>query len=94
MFDFLLVSQKVRQGTVTPVHYNVIFDNTNFDPDKHQEFFSIVFMIEAIVKKSSSFFFELCALCISILGDLRNWLNQTIFQNSTRKTLFRGLFYD
>jgi len=36
MFDFLLVSQKVRQGTVTPVHYNVIFDNTNFDPDKHQ----------------------------------------------------------
>ena len=39
MFDFLLVSQKVRQGTVTPVHYNVIFDNTNFDPDKHQEHF-------------------------------------------------------
>ena len=42
MFDFLLVSQKVRQGTVTPVHYNVIFDNTNFDPDKHQEFFQMV----------------------------------------------------
>ena len=37
MYDFLLVSQKVRQGTVTPVHYNVIFDSTlNLNADKIQ----------------------------------------------------------
>lgn len=37
MYDFLLVSQKVRQGTVTPVHYNVIYDSTlNLNADKIQ----------------------------------------------------------
>lgn len=37
MYDFLLVSQKVRQGTVTPVHYNIIYDTTNLDADKFQQ---------------------------------------------------------
>ena len=50
MFDFLLVSQKVRQGTVTPVHYNVIYDNTNFDPDKHQEHFLNI-QLESVLHK-------------------------------------------
>jgi len=36
MYDFLLVSQKVRQGTVTPVHYNIIYDTTRLGPDKFQ----------------------------------------------------------
>ena len=36
MYDFLLVSQKVRQGTVTPVHYNIIYDTTKLGPDKFQ----------------------------------------------------------
>ena len=37
MYDFLLVSQKVRRGTVTPVHYNIIYDTTNLNADKFQQ---------------------------------------------------------
>jgi len=33
MFDFFLVSQHVGQGTVTPTHYVVAYDDTNFKPD-------------------------------------------------------------
>ncbi len=33
MFDFFLVSQHVGQGTVTPTHYIVAYDDTNFKPD-------------------------------------------------------------
>lgn len=35
-FDFFIVSQKVRQGTVSPTAYNVIEDTLNLDPDKVQ----------------------------------------------------------
>ncbi|XP_025996030.2 piwi-like protein Siwi isoform X2 [Solenopsis invicta] len=35
-YDFFIVSQKVRQGTVTPTAYSVIFDNLRLDPDKIQ----------------------------------------------------------
>ncbi|KXJ05959.1 Piwi-like protein 1, partial [Exaiptasia diaphana] len=35
-FDFFLVSQSVRQGTVTPTHYNVIYDTTGLKPDHFQ----------------------------------------------------------
>ncbi|XP_069136145.1 piwi-like protein 1 [Argopecten irradians] len=35
-FDFFLVSQSVRQGTVTPTHFNVIFDTTGMRPDHFQ----------------------------------------------------------
>lgn len=35
-YDFFIVSQKVRQGTVTPTSYNVIFDSLGLDPDKIQ----------------------------------------------------------
>ena len=31
-WDFFLVSQAVRQGTVSPTHYNIIEDNTGFQP--------------------------------------------------------------
>ena len=37
-YDFFIVSQSVRQGTVSPTSYNVIFDNTGLDPDKMQKF--------------------------------------------------------
>ena len=37
-------------------------------------------------------FFELCALCISILQALTNRLHQTVFRNSTGNTLFRAYF--
>ncbi|XP_059490462.1 piwi-like protein Siwi [Neocloeon triangulifer] len=37
-YDFYLVSQSVRQGTVSPTSYNVIFDNSGLDPDKMQRF--------------------------------------------------------
>ncbi|XP_028415241.1 piwi-like protein 1 [Dendronephthya gigantea] len=35
-YDFFLVSQSVRQGTVTPTHYNVIHDTTGLKPDHMQ----------------------------------------------------------
>jgi len=35
-YDFFLVSQSVRQGTVTPTHYNVISDSTGLKPDHFQ----------------------------------------------------------
>lgn len=35
-YDFFLVSQSVRQGTVTPTHYSIVDDNIGLDPDKMQ----------------------------------------------------------
>uniref|UniRef100_A0A1I7UZW8 Piwi domain-containing protein n=1 Tax=Caenorhabditis tropicalis TaxID=1561998 RepID=A0A1I7UZW8_9PELO len=35
--DFYLVPQFVNQGTVTPVSYNIIYDDTQLGPDKHQQ---------------------------------------------------------
>ena len=35
-FDFFLVSQSVRQGTVTPTHYNVMSDSTGLKADHFQ----------------------------------------------------------
>lgn len=35
-FDFFLVSQHVRQGTVTPTHYVVVFDETGMKADHIQ----------------------------------------------------------
>ncbi|XP_046396962.1 piwi-like protein Siwi isoform X2 [Ischnura elegans] len=35
-YDFFLVSQSVKQGTVSPTSYNVIFDNLGLTPDKLQ----------------------------------------------------------
>jgi len=36
-YDFFLVSQHVRQGTVSPTHYVVIHDESGWDPDKVQK---------------------------------------------------------
>ncbi|KAK8764933.1 hypothetical protein V5799_032458 [Amblyomma americanum] len=35
-YDFFLVSQSVRQGTVAPTLYNVIYDTTGLKPDHMQ----------------------------------------------------------
>ncbi|KPI92848.1 Protein piwi [Papilio xuthus] len=35
-YDFYLVSQNVREGTISPTSYNVIEDTTGFDPDRIQ----------------------------------------------------------
>ncbi|CAF1184445.1 unnamed protein product [Adineta steineri] len=35
-YDFYLISQCARQGTVAPTHYNVIWDRTNFKVDHMQ----------------------------------------------------------
>lgn len=35
-YDFFLVSQSVRQGTVSPTSYNVLYDNMGLPPDKIQ----------------------------------------------------------
>jgi aubergine-like protein len=35
-YDFFLVSQSVRQGTVAPTHYNVIYDTTGLKVDHMQ----------------------------------------------------------
>ena len=37
-YDFFLCSQSVRQGTVTPTHFNVIADTSNLSPDSIQLF--------------------------------------------------------
>lgn len=31
-YDFFLVAQSVKEGTVTPTHYHVLFDNTRLEP--------------------------------------------------------------
>ncbi|KAJ8889415.1 hypothetical protein PR048_008914 [Dryococelus australis] len=36
LYDFFLVSQSVRQGTVSPTSYNVIFDTLGLPPDRLQ----------------------------------------------------------
>ncbi|XP_062999758.1 piwi-like protein 1 [Elgaria multicarinata webbii] len=35
-YDFFIVSQSVRSGTVSPTHYNVIYDNSALKPDYMQ----------------------------------------------------------
>jgi len=35
-YDFFLVSQSVRQGTVSPTHYNVVLDTSGLKPDHIQ----------------------------------------------------------
>ncbi|EFX83177.1 Aubergine/Piwi-like protein copy E [Daphnia pulex] len=35
-FDFFLVSQKVNQGTISPINFNVIYNSSNITPDIHQ----------------------------------------------------------
>ncbi|CRK90587.1 CLUMA_CG004289, isoform A [Clunio marinus] len=37
-YDFYLVSQSVRQGTVAPTSYNIIYDTSGFSPEKIQRF--------------------------------------------------------
>jgi len=36
-YDFYLISQSVRQGTVSPTSYNVVHDNLGLTPDKMQQ---------------------------------------------------------
>ena len=36
-YDFFLVSQSVREGTVSPTSYNVIYDSTGLTPDQMQQ---------------------------------------------------------
>jgi len=35
-YDFFMVAQSVRQGSVTPTHYNIIADSTGLKPDHFQ----------------------------------------------------------
>jgi aubergine-like protein len=35
-YDFFLVSQSVRQGTVAPTSYNIIYDTSGLTPDQMQ----------------------------------------------------------
>ena len=41
-YDFFLVSQTTRQGTVSPTHYNVIHDESGLEPHKMQYFTNIL----------------------------------------------------
>ena len=36
-YDFYLISQSTRQGTITPTYYNIIHDEVGFGPDIHQK---------------------------------------------------------
>ncbi|KAJ6648719.1 Protein argonaute-3 [Pseudolycoriella hygida] len=45
LYDFFLVPQNVRQGTVSPTHYIVLHDDNNFSPDVLQRLsFKMCFM--------------------------------------------------
>lgn len=35
-YDFFIVSQAVRMGSVAPTHYNVVFDDSSLKPDHMQ----------------------------------------------------------
>lgn len=35
-YDFFLISQYARQGTVNPSYYNVVYDENGFKPDHMQ----------------------------------------------------------
>nr|XP_028581928.1 piwi-like protein 4 isoform X3 [Podarcis muralis] len=37
-YDFFLISQLARQGTVNPTYYNVVYDENGFKPDHMQRF--------------------------------------------------------
>jgi aubergine-like protein len=44
-YDFFLVSQNVREGTVTPSHYHVIYDTSGLKPDHMQRLaYKLTFM--------------------------------------------------
>lgn len=36
MYDYFIVSQSTNQGTVSPTHYNIIYDTSNWNMDRHQ----------------------------------------------------------
>lgn len=36
-YDFFLISQSVKQGTVSPTMYNIIFDESNWRANHHQQ---------------------------------------------------------
>ncbi|CAJ0573599.1 unnamed protein product, partial [Mesorhabditis spiculigera] len=36
-YDFYMVPQAVNQGTVAPVHYSIIHDDTGYDADRHHK---------------------------------------------------------
>lgn len=45
MTDFFLISQNVRQGTVTPSHYIVVYDSAKLSPDVVQQLaYKLTFM--------------------------------------------------
>lgn len=35
-YDFYLISQSTRNGTINPTYYNIIYDQSGFTPDRHQ----------------------------------------------------------
>lgn len=35
-YDFYIVSQAVRNGSVSPTHYNVVYDTSGLKPDHMQ----------------------------------------------------------
>ena len=45
-YDFYLISQHVRQGTVTPTHYIVVHDKSELKPDYMQRYVSVLHVLE------------------------------------------------
>jgi len=36
-YDFYVISQSVRQGTVSPTHYHIVYDTSELQPDHVQK---------------------------------------------------------
>lgn len=66
--DFYLVPQFVNQGTVTPVSYNIIYDDTALGPDRHQQ---VVCSFQKNFIESFQLAFKLCHLYYNWQGTVR-----------------------
>lgn len=66
-YDFYIVSQSVRQGTVNPTSYNVIYDKSGLKPDQMQKLTFKVSTNQTGIETrlTLAMFFFSCVTCIT-----------------------------
>ena len=68
-YDFFLISQSVRQGTVGPTHYNILADTTGMQPDHFQR----------LSYKLTHMYFNWQVCCSSFGREIKKvWLKRTL----------------
>ncbi len=83
-YDFFLVSQSVRQGTVSPTSYNVIYDSTTFKVNH----------IQSLTYKLTHLYFNwqvrCCSVCLFLcVCERESYLRLDLLQteNTSRQSL-------